>query len=128
MDYKKPPVIEVLCGIVFETIRSFKAHHLGLFWQKVRDKFLVCEHAPRLEVAFESLDLANYLPRVWFISEEQNMLIQLQDDRFLFNWRRMQQREAYPRYSTIIEAFKTNLGFNAKCRNGESEMGSQSEM
>jgi len=109
-DYKKPPVIEVVCGIVFETIGSFRGHHLGLFWQKVRDKFPVCEHAVRLGFAPESLDLANYLPRVWFVSEEQNMLIQLQDDRFFFNWRRMQQEEAYPRYSTIIEAFKTNLG------------------
>lgn len=109
-DYKKPPVIEVACGIVFETVGSFKGHRLGLFWQKVRDKFPVCEHAARLGFPPESLDLANYLPRVWFVSEEQNMLIQLQDDRFFFNWRRIQHEEAYPRYSTIIEAFKTNLG------------------
>jgi len=58
----------------------------------------------------ESLDLANYLPRVWLVAEGQDKLLQLQDDRFFFNWRRMQEYEAYPRYSTIIEAFKTNLG------------------
>jgi uncharacterized protein (TIGR04255 family) len=47
---------------------------------------------------------------MWFVNEERNMLIQLQDDKFYFNWRRMQQEETYPRYNTIIEAFKTNLG------------------
>jgi uncharacterized protein (TIGR04255 family) len=109
-DYKRPPVIEVVCGIVFETIESFRGHHLGLFWQKVQDEFPTCEHAARLGFDPKSLDLTKYLPRVWFVSEQQNTLIQLQDDRFLFNWRKIQQEEAYPRYSTIIEAFKANLG------------------
>ena len=31
-DYKKPPVIEVVCGISFETIEKFRGPHLGLFW------------------------------------------------------------------------------------------------
>ena len=110
-SFKNPPVIEVVCGIVFEAIKGFKAHHLGLFWQKVQDEFPECEHAARLglDPATEPLDLVNYLPRVWFINEEQNRLIQLQDDRFFFNWRRVKEKEAYPRYSTIIEAFKVNF-------------------
>jgi len=110
--FKNPPVIEVACGIVFEAIEGFKAHHLGLFWEKVQDEFPECEHALRLGLnpAIERLDLANYLPRIWYINEEQNRLIQLQDDRFFFNWRRMKEHEAYPRYSTIIEDFKKTFG------------------
>jgi uncharacterized protein (TIGR04255 family) len=110
-DYEKPPVVEVVCGIVFETIKAFKGHHLGLFWQKVRDEFPGCDHAARLgfNPEVEPFDLANYLPRAWFVSAKQNTLIQLQDNMFFFNWRRMQEDEDYPRYSTIIEAFKTNL-------------------
>ena len=111
-NYEKPPVVEVVCGIVFETIKGFKAQHLGLFWQKVRDGFPGCKHAVRLgfNPETEPLDLANYLPRVWFISAKQNTLIQLQDNTFFFNWRKMEEDETYPRYSIIIEAFKTNLG------------------
>lgn len=111
-DYDKPPVIEVVCSIVFEKIRGFKAHHLGLFWQKVREQFPECEHAARLgfDPEKEAFDLSKYLPRVWFVSKEQNKLLQLQDDRFLFNWRRMEDEEAYPRYSKIIDAFRNNLG------------------
>ncbi|MBW1982517.1 MAG: TIGR04255 family protein [Deltaproteobacteria bacterium] len=111
ISFKKPPVIEVVCGVVFEPILGFKAHHLGLFWQRVRNEFPECEHAVRLgfDPAAAPIDLANYLPRVWFINEEQNRLIQLQDDIFFFNWRRMKEDEAYPRYSTIIEDFKVNF-------------------
>jgi uncharacterized protein (TIGR04255 family) len=113
-DYKNPPVSEVVCGISFETIEKFRGQHLGLFWQKVRNEFPLCEHAPRLEFNPQQLDLSNYLPRMWFINEEQNMLIQLQDNKFFLNWRRMQQEEAYPRYNRIIKAFKANLGIFQK--------------
>lgn len=109
-DYKAPPVIEVACGISFETIEKFRGHHLGLFWQKIRDGFPVVEHASRLDITPEDLvDMAKYFPRIWFISEEQNRLIQLQDDKFFFNWRRTQEEEPYPRYRAIMEAFQTNL-------------------
>lgn len=109
-DYKKPPVIEVVCGISFEVIEKFRGPHLGLFWHKVRKNFPVCEHAERLELSPKELDLKNYMPRMWFINDEKNMLIQLQNNKLFFNWRRMQQEEAYPRYKTIIKAFETNLG------------------
>jgi uncharacterized protein (TIGR04255 family) len=110
-DYEKPPVIEVVCGIIFETIEMFRGHHPGLFWQMVRDQFPTCEHALRLGLGSppKELDFANYFPRIWFVSEEQNRLIQLQDDRFFYNWRRIREDEAYPRYRAIIEPFKSNL-------------------
>jgi uncharacterized protein (TIGR04255 family) len=108
-DYKNPPVIEVVSGISFEKIEKFGGQHLGLFWQKVRDKFPICQPAARLGFIPQSLDMATYLPRMWFVNEKQNMLIQLQDDKFYYNWRRVQQEETYPRYKTIVDAFKTNL-------------------
>jgi len=114
-DYNNPPVNEVVCGLSFAKIEKFKSHHIGLFWQKIKDEFPLVEHAQRLEHALRLehkpplLDLKNYLPRVWFVRNDQNRLIQLQDDMFYFNWRRMQEDEAYPRYETIIEDFKKTL-------------------
>jgi uncharacterized protein (TIGR04255 family) len=110
-DYEKPPVIEVVCGIVFEKIEQFKGAHLGLFWQKVRKGFPKCEHAPPLGFSPESTDLMKNLPlpRMWFVSEEDDRLIQLQNDRMLYNWRKVEGKELYPRYDTIIEPFKNNL-------------------
>jgi uncharacterized protein (TIGR04255 family) len=107
-SFKKPPVIEVVCGIGFEKLTDFRANHVGLFWQKVQDEFPECEHAVRLGAA-SPIDLANYLPRVWFINQKQNKLIQIQDNMFFFNWRRMKETEPYPRYKTIIKSFKANF-------------------
>jgi len=112
--FENPPVIEVVCGIVFEAIKGFRAHHLGLFWQMVRDEFPDCEHAIRLGFPKEQLDLANYLPRVWFISEDKHRLIQLQDNRLLFNWRKTETGEDYPHYIIIIKAFSDYLGIFQK--------------
>jgi uncharacterized protein (TIGR04255 family) len=108
-DYNSPPVNEVVCGLSIKKIEGFKAHHIGLFWQKIKDEFPNVEHATRLEDKPPEFDLKEYLPRVWFVRNEQNRLIQLQDDRFYFNWRRMQEGEEYPRYETIIEDFKKYL-------------------
>ena len=108
-DYKSPPVIEVVCGISYKTIEKFKGPHLGLFWQKVRRKFPICEHAQRLEFVPSQIDFKDYLPRMWFINKDKNKLIQLQNDKLFFNWRKMQKDEAYPRYKTIIKDFNINL-------------------
>ena len=110
-SYKNPPVIEVACGIKFKKIKKFKAPHFGLFWDKLRKKFPFCQHAPTLgfpdpsetEPAFELP-----LPRIWFINKEKNGLIQLQENIFLYNWRKMQPEESYPRYDTVIKAFQNN--------------------
>lgn len=107
--YNNPPVNEVVCGISFTKIKQFKSHHIGLFWQKIKDEFPLVEHAIRLDVNPMQFDFKEYLPRVWFVRNEQNRLIQLQDNKFYFNWRRMQEDEAYPRYENIIEDFKKYL-------------------
>ncbi len=115
-SYKNPPVIEVVCGVDFKRIQQFKAPHLGLFWQKLRADYPICQHAPPLgfppkpsgpEIEFELPPFL--LPRIWFINEQNNGLIQIQNDRFLYNWRRMDEKESYPRYRNVIEAFRANL-------------------
>ena len=53
-----------------------------------------------------TLDLGMGLPRVWFVSADDTCLIQLQQDRFLFNWRERKEAK-YPRYPTVIKRFKT---------------------
>jgi uncharacterized protein (TIGR04255 family) len=47
------------------------------------------------------------MPRVWFVSADDTCLIQLQPDRFLFNWREGPNRTPYPRYKTVIKKFRT---------------------
>lgn len=112
-SYKKPPVIEVVCGIAFKRIEHFKAPHLGLFWQKLRNDYPTCQHAPPLGFppvpSGPPIEFELPLPRIWFIDKKKSGLIQLQSDRFLYNWRKMDQKEPYPRYRIIIDAFKKNF-------------------
>lgn len=109
-SYKQPPVNEVACGILFDKIETFRAHHFGLFWNKIKKDFPICEHATRTMAAVpRPMDVTNYMPKIWFISQEQNKLIQLQDDCLFYNWRKTQQDETYPSYGKIIKSFKSNL-------------------
>ena len=111
-SYENPPVIEVACGIKFKKIKEFKAPHFGLFWDKLRKKFPSCQHAPTLGFPDPSETEPTFelpLPRIWFINKEKNGLIQLQENIFLYNWRKMQPEESYPRYDTVIKAFQNNL-------------------
>lgn len=110
-DYETPPVIEVVCGLVFDKIEQLKGPHFGLFWKKVRQDYPKCEHAFPLGFKPESFDLINNLPspRIWFIEKEDNKLIQLQNNIIFFNWRKVRMEEPYPRYRTIIENFKCIL-------------------
>ncbi|MDP2645948.1 MAG: TIGR04255 family protein [Desulfobacterales bacterium] len=121
--YKKPPVIEVVCGIAFKKIAQFKAPHLGLFWQKLRADYPTCQHAPPLgfppdpSEATDGFELP--LPRIWFISEKKNGLIQLQNNRFFYNWRKLQADEPYPHYQVVIKNFKASLNMFQKFLNQE---------
>lgn len=116
-SYTKPPVSEVACGIIFELIEQLKVPHLGLFWEEVQEEYPGCQHAPPLGLHPQAFDIKGGgfpLPRVWFINKDENGLIQVQNDRFYYNWRKMHEEEPYPRYRNVIDGFKTNFALFEK--------------
>ena len=114
-SYKNPPIIEVVCGITFERLSEFKAPHLGLFWDKILLEFPKCEHAVPLGPIPAALALSHFpLPRIWFIHKNEDRVIQIQDDRFLYNWRRIRPDDVYPRFEKVMDGFKDNLQKFAK--------------
>jgi uncharacterized protein (TIGR04255 family) len=112
-DFENPPVTEVVCGITFEALKGFNAQHFGLFWQKLRSEYPLCQNV--LPLGFlparaEAEDEFPFpLPRIWFISKDRTTVIQLQNNKFLCNWRKMEEEKSYPRYNSIIKSFKRNL-------------------
>lgn len=105
-SYINPPVIEVVYGVAFSPLAEFYAPHSGLFWSKVRHEFPTVRHAPPLGPLPPELDFGSLpLPRIWFISKDENFLIQLQNNRFLFNWRVVRPGDKYPRFERIQESF-----------------------
>lgn len=115
--FEMPPLVEVVCGVHFRTLAAFQAPHYGLFWSKIRKDFprsrTVVPIGPQLQLpANEPTELtlqvnAPDMPRVWFISEDDTRLVQLQPDRFHLNWREGPKRATYPRYKSVFREFKS---------------------
>lgn len=118
-DYERPPVIEVVCGILFKSINTLLAPHLGLLWEKYKSDYPICREVPPLAPVIErfgerpriDLQLADVppLPRTWFVHKKDNGIIQVQRDRFLHNWKKVRPEDEYPRYPQVIELFKDRL-------------------
>jgi uncharacterized protein (TIGR04255 family) len=116
-SYKKPPLVEVVWSVQFADMSWMTASHAGLFWQRIRGDFPTCEEHPPIPRQEEPEDLLAPRPptmrfsmkptlgRQWFISPQGNELVQLQPDRFCFNWRKVQGTDAYPRYPHVREQF-----------------------
>jgi uncharacterized protein (TIGR04255 family) len=97
---------------------------LGAFAAKVEGQFPTQDQRPPAEVIqpetfnqapgplpfrIEQLNQVQ-LPRVWFISKDNERLIQLQADRISVNWRSMSgDPTKYPRYSKLRDIFKRQL-------------------
>ncbi len=121
IKYDKPPVIEVVCGAMFNNLESLLVPHIGSFWDGLRVDFPKVQEVSPLPSMTDDLarqgtlqiDLAAGppLPRVWFISENDQTLIQIQRDRFLYNWKRPDPLSVpYPSYDFVIDEFEKHLG------------------
>jgi len=119
VKFKNPPVVEVVCGVLFITPIPLKTAQVGLFWQAVRDTFPRLEEAPPISPIIETFQAEpiqefqfGQLPplrRTWLLSADGRNLIQIQEDRFLFNWKRAANDDEYPSYERVIEKFDQYL-------------------
>lgn len=118
-DYETPPVIEVVCGILFKPLKTLLAPHFGLLWEKYKPEYPICREvsplAPVIEQFVEPPSVGLHLtdipplPRMWFVHKNDNGIIQVQRDRFLHNWKRATPDDEYPRYPKVIKLFKERL-------------------
>jgi len=111
-DFSKPPVTEVALSVQFDTLTALRTPQLGLLWQEFRDHFPVTEEHPPLEPVIERFgvrqtrkgavrfEMLEGPPRIrcWFLNKEGKELIQVQQDRFVRNWRKAGDESTYPRY------------------------------
>src|SRR5438552_3496350 len=113
-DYDNPPVNELAVGVYFEPLNGWQTRHVGHFWGEVRKDFPNTEDQPPIiEVErgprFEILQLPP-LRRTFLVSQDQNFVIQLQESRFLLNWRKKQPTDVYPRFSAHFKKFIGHWG------------------
>lgn len=103
-SYESPPISEVGFGVRFEVWERWKSPHAGLFWQRVIQEFPQCRHAPPVQ-PFTQDEAGLVFPRIWLINESDDRLIQLQPDRFLYNWRTRASDDPYPHFSNLLSEF-----------------------
>jgi len=120
VQFDRPPVMEVACGVAFALPVPIKSAHIGLYWSKVQQQYPRCEDAapimlvvegpstgesPALNLQFEMVNMPE-LRRAWLINAAGTNLLQLQGDRFIFNWKRTEQDAGYPSYKQVVAEFR----------------------
>lgn len=102
ITFDEPPVQEVALGRTFLQRPDFLVPYFGLFWERVREQFPTAEHAaPIVNPNIPPSELS-MLPRVWLVAADSTTLLQLQQDRFHFNWRRTDNSDGpYVRFPVI---------------------------
>lgn len=122
-DFERPPLAEVALSVQFEPLEQLRTPQIGLLWNEFRQRFPKTEeHAP-LDSEFERFGIPRVtlpqvrmqmletlpVPRVWFLNDVGTELIQVQQDRFVHNWRKVGEGDAYPRYERLRQTFQTEL-------------------
>jgi uncharacterized protein (TIGR04255 family) len=115
-DFDNPPVVETVLSVQFEPLSSVQTAHLGLLWEEYRTTFPKSEDRPPLDPVVEQFPespvarvglkfqaLENFpAPRIWFTNDQGSEMIQVQNDRFIKNWRKEGEGARYPHYDETI--------------------------
>ena len=115
-QWERPPLDEVAISVQFNDIPGLKTVHYGLLAERLR-KFGLIHHEDKAPIpaSFEvfgkriapiQLQLqaveAPLLPRVWYMSEDKHRLVQVQPDKFVYNWRKVEGAGEYPRFDGVV--------------------------
>lgn len=121
-DFESPPLNELVLSIQFGSL-PFKNFHSGLLWQRFADRYPKVEEQQPIDPVFETFGarqpsaqrISFQLPptpdtlRYWFVSQDDNELLQVQTDRLIHNWRQRRPEDQYPRYEPLRERFEGEI-------------------
>lgn len=119
VNFSAPPVNEVVFGVQFDRDVIDEVGILNRYLPTIQAEFPKIDKQPPLPPMQEDLDhppspgvaQVQFLQgppstRYWFISADETLLIQVQSDRFIFNWRQTERMADYPRYEALQPTFK----------------------
>jgi uncharacterized protein (TIGR04255 family) len=115
----RPPLVEVVVGVQFNSLARLGAGRLGAFWREIADEWPVVDDAPALPPQFEQFGDENALPffpdlrfhlvpkpelRLQARNNAGDRMVQIQNGRLHYNW--LKQGEAgYPSYEKVKQGF-----------------------
>ena len=117
VKFERPPIVEVVCGVSFDLPKPLTSAYVGLFWSRIKQEYPNTLDQPPAAAMVEGPGLGSGvvefqivslppLRRAFFSSPDGRHLIQLQDDRFLLNWKKMEDADHYPSYANVIKKFR----------------------
>lgn len=116
--YEAPPVVETVFSAQFENV-SAQSVRIAQYWQSLRNRFPKIGIAQPLSAVFEPRHLTpNSQPltvsfehdnRVVFESATGDYVVQVQNNRFLFNWRKTNVDAKYPTFKVNFDYFLAEL-------------------
>lgn len=122
-SYTNPPLVETALSVMFRPIKGLGNADLGLFWASMREQYPLKNDAEPIETQIEKFgaDVAR-VPRVppfkvvpfrtatrlQMVKDDGHRMIQVQNGRFAYNWRRL-DRDTYPHWSAVFREFSTTL-------------------
>ncbi len=124
-SFGNPPVSEVVCCIYFQELGALQVAHVGRLWDRLRHRYtstqtvsplpsvVADDSMPEATIQFQigAVD-AGFFPRIWFVSEGGEFLVQVQRDRLIVNWRQLEDHQtAYPSFGSVRDRFAE--AFNA---------------
>jgi len=114
-EFGAPPVVEVALGVQFRPLFALRPIELGSLRDRWRAAYPIVQEQPPLPPSIEAptggLPAVQFMvgpalqSRIWFVSEDQSNLVQLQHDRLTVNWRQIAEGP-YPRYPAVRADFE----------------------
>lgn len=132
-SFRSPPVVETALSVQFKPLSKFTNAYLGLFWATLRAEFPEKTDADPIEPQTERFgaEAARQprLPSFRFVTSQAavrlqmasikgDTMIQVQNGRLVFNWRRLHD-DTYPRWQEVRPAFDVALTRLGKFLEGE---------
>ncbi|MEX1164958.1 MAG: TIGR04255 family protein [Nitriliruptor sp.] len=112
-EFGSPPLREVAIAVLFHPLPGLAQAHVGRYWELIRDRYPRVRDLPPIEPYLEAEARGQPLfqlqvgppplRRSWFISEDDERLVQLQNDRFVHNWRG--DGTSYPHLEDLWSSF-----------------------
>ena len=111
VTFNKPPLEEVIVGAYFAQPLPLRSELVGLFWSEVRKELPVIQQQVELPPPFGPTQAFGLpgpgelypMPRFLLVSEDESILVQIQKNAFLLNWRK--RNTEYPRFDSVKKRF-----------------------
>jgi len=123
VEFERPPVAEVSISVTFLPLDRLRTFEILEIWNELfKDQLPAYQQQAPLVPQVEQFGApgtqaqmtVQFLsqppePRYWFLDESGSNLVQIQQDWFARNWRRIEPSDVYPRFGSVREPFENDL-------------------